>query len=84
MESYGELVDFVGTVARRAALSLSSTPARPGCRACHRKENREIPPLNYPWVYRLKQDFPRLTIVINGGIQSLDDCRAHLSNTWTA
>jgi tRNA-dihydrouridine synthase A len=34
------------------------------------KENREVPPLNYPWVYRLKSDFPQLTIVINGGIDS--------------
>ena len=32
------------------------------------KENREIPPLGYEWVYRLKREFPQLTIVINGGI----------------
>jgi tRNA-dihydrouridine synthase A len=32
------------------------------------KENREIPPLKYPYVYRLKQDFPQLEIVINGGL----------------
>jgi tRNA-dihydrouridine synthase A len=42
------------------------------------KQNREIPPLNYPWVYRLKQDFPQLTIVINGGIHGIEECRGHL------
>ena len=42
------------------------------------KENREIPPLNYDWVYHLKRDFPELTIVINGGIETLDACETHL------
>ena len=42
------------------------------------KENREIPPLNYPRVYRLKREFPELTIVINGGIVALDAVREHL------
>jgi tRNA-dihydrouridine synthase A len=32
------------------------------------KENREVPPLRYEWVYRLKRDFPDLTIVLNGGV----------------
>jgi tRNA-dihydrouridine synthase A len=42
------------------------------------KENREIPPLNYPWVYRLKTDFPELCIILNGGIRSLAECQHHL------
>lgn len=37
------------------------------------KENREIPPLRYDVVYRIKQDFPNLEIILNGGIQSLND-----------
>jgi tRNA-dihydrouridine synthase len=37
------------------------------------KENREIPPLDYPRVWQLKRDFPHLTMAINGGIKSLDD-----------
>jgi tRNA-dihydrouridine synthase A len=44
------------------------------------KENREIPPLDYPLVYRLKRDHPALTIVLNGGIASLDQARAHLAH----
>lgn len=42
------------------------------------KENRDIPPLNYPRVYRLKQQRPDLTIVINGGVATLDECDQHL------
>ncbi|MBA4131854.1 MAG: tRNA dihydrouridine(20/20a) synthase DusA [Hyphomicrobium sp.] len=42
------------------------------------KENREIPPLDYARVYRLKAERPDLTIVINGGIDSLEACDEHL------
>jgi tRNA-dihydrouridine synthase A len=43
------------------------------------KENREIPPLDYERVYRLKREFPELLVVINGGIGSVADVRAHLA-----
>ncbi|MEJ6784603.1 tRNA dihydrouridine(20/20a) synthase DusA [Aminobacter sp. Piv2-1] len=42
------------------------------------KENREIPPLDYDRVYRLKRKYPNRFIGINGGIQTLDESRAHL------
>ncbi|HRD29348.1 MAG TPA: tRNA dihydrouridine(20/20a) synthase DusA [Caulobacter sp.] len=42
------------------------------------RENRDIPPLDYPLVYRLKRERPALTIVINGGVASLDEALAHL------
>jgi tRNA-dihydrouridine synthase A len=42
------------------------------------KENREVPPLLYPRVYRLKQEFSQLMIVINGGIVDVDAARSHL------
>ena len=41
------------------------------------KQNREVPPLNYPRVYRLKHEFPDLTVVINGGIDSLAAVTEH-------
>ena len=44
------------------------------------KENREVPPLDYPLVYRLKRERPDLTIVLNGGIMSLDEAKAHLGH----
>jgi tRNA-dihydrouridine synthase A len=44
------------------------------------KENRDVPPLDYPLVWRLKAERPDLTIVINGGIGSLDEALAHLEH----
>lgn len=43
------------------------------------KENREIPPLRHERVHRLKQEFPALTIILNGGIATLADAAAHLA-----
>jgi tRNA-dihydrouridine synthase A len=44
------------------------------------KENREVPPLRYDWVYRLKRERPELTVLINGGITGVDDAIAHLEH----
>lgn len=44
------------------------------------KENRDIPPLDYPLVWRLKRERPELTVVINGGIGSLAEAEAHLAH----
>lgn len=44
------------------------------------KENREIPPLDYDIVYRMKQRFPHVFIGINGGIHTLDEAQAHLAH----
>ena len=44
------------------------------------KENREIPPLNYERVYRLKRELPQLAVIINGGIVEENAARAHLQH----
>ena len=44
------------------------------------KENRDVPPLDYPLVHRLKRERPDLTIVINGGVASLDEALTHLQH----
>ena len=44
------------------------------------KQNRDVPPLNYPLVYRLKRERPGLHISINGGVASLDEAEAHLAH----
>ncbi|ABS62672.1 TIM-barrel protein, yjbN family [Parvibaculum lavamentivorans DS-1] len=44
------------------------------------KENRDVPPLDYPLVYRLKQAMPDMEIIINGGIATLDEAEAHLAH----
>ena len=79
-ECYSELLDFVGTVAAGGAEVFIVHARKAWLQGLSPKENREIPPLNYEWVYHLKRDFPELTIVINGGIESLDACEAHLEH----
>ncbi len=44
------------------------------------KENRSIPPLDYERVYRLKSAFPDLTMILNGGIATIDQCSNHLEH----
>jgi tRNA-dihydrouridine synthase A len=80
METYEELVGFVEPVAA-AGCSVFIVHARKAwLQGLSPKENREIPPLNYPWVYQLKKDLPQLTIVVNGGIQTLQECQSHLQH----
>ena len=80
MERYEDLVGFVRPVAEAGCEVFIVHARKAWLQGLSPKENREIPPLNYPWVYRLKQDFPGLTVVINGGITSLDQCRQHLEH----
>ncbi len=42
------------------------------------KENRSVPPLNYPRVYDLKRDFPNVTVILNGGVTTRAECDEHL------
>ncbi len=79
MESYTELAEFVATVAAGGCETFIVHARKAWLQGLSPKENREIPPLHYPWVYRLKDDFPQLTIVINGGIDRLDACGDHLA-----
>ncbi|THD78584.1 MAG: tRNA dihydrouridine(20/20a) synthase DusA [Phenylobacterium sp.] len=44
------------------------------------KENRDVPPLDYPLVWRLKRERPELTVVINGGVGSLEEAEQHLAH----
>lgn len=44
------------------------------------KENRDVPPLNYERVYKLKETFPAINLVINGGIKSIDESLSHLQH----
>jgi tRNA-dihydrouridine synthase A len=79
METYDELAAFVEPVAAAGCEVFIVHARKAWLQGLSPKQNREIPPLNYPWVYRLKQDFPHLTIIINGGIQTLEECRLHLA-----
>lgn len=77
-DSYAELCDFVGTV-RDAGCSSFTVHARIAIlEGLSPKENREVPPLRYEVAAQLKQDFPELEIILNGGIKTLEDCQLHL------
>jgi tRNA-dihydrouridine synthase A len=78
MEHYEQLCAFVEPVAAAGCEVFIVHARKAWLQGLSPKENREIPPLNYPWVYRLKRDYPQLTVVINGGITSLDECESHL------
>ncbi len=68
IERYDFVRDFVGTVAAAGCGVFIVHARNAWLDGLSPKDNREIPPLRYAVVYRLKQDFPALTIVINGGI----------------
>jgi len=78
-DSYEFTRGFIDTV-RRAGCEVFIVHARKAILAgLSPKENREIPPLVYANVYRLKRDFPQLTIALNGGVKTLDEASLHLA-----
>src|SRR6187200_3379738 len=68
VESYDFVRDFVGTVAEAGCEVFLVHARNAWLKGLSPKENREVPPLRYEMVHRLKRDFPRLTIAVNGGI----------------
>ena len=95
VEEYSFVRDFVGTVAQAGCKTFIAHARNAVLKGLSPKENREIPPLKYDYVYRLKNDFPQLEIVINGGITTRDQVgeqlmhvdgvmigRAAYSNPW--
>jgi tRNA-dihydrouridine synthase A len=78
MDSDDELFDFIGKVKERGCETFIIHARIAILAGLSPKENREIPPLNYPRAYRVKQQFPDLEIIVNGGITSIESCRDHL------
>jgi len=78
VEEYSYVRDFVGTVSLAGCTTFIVHARNAILKGLSPKENREVPPLKYDYVYRLKQDFPALTIVINGGIVSREQIDLHL------
>jgi len=71
-DSYPELLNFIATVSAAGCGSFIVHARKAWLSGLSPKENREIPPLRYDVVAQLKQDFPHLEIVINGGITTLN------------
>ena len=77
-EDYEFLYKFVSVV-KQSGIKIFIIHARNGIlKGLSPRQNRNIPPLKYHYVYKLKNDFPDLEIIINGGIKSLDDSSRHL------
>ncbi len=77
-DSYEHLASLVDHLAAAGCATLIVHARKAWLQGLSPKQNREIPPLDYPRVYRLKRDFPQLTIVLNGGIVDLDQMALHL------
>ncbi|MFT5579691.1 MAG: tRNA-dihydrouridine synthase A [Paraglaciecola psychrophila] len=80
MDSYEQLLAFVEPLRAVGCKTFIVHARNAWLKGLSPKQNREIPPLNYPWVYRLKQDFPELQIIINGGITEIEQCTSHLQH----
>jgi tRNA-dihydrouridine synthase A len=77
-DEYAGLATFVETVQASGCDTFIVHARKAWLQGLSPKENREVPPLNYARVYRLKQEHARLTVVINGGIATLAEVEEHL------
>nr|WP_033415524.1 tRNA dihydrouridine(20/20a) synthase DusA [Hahella ganghwensis] len=78
LDSEDFLIDFVDTLQRAGTTTFIIHARKAILKGLSPKENREIPPLIYDRVYKIKQLFPNLEIIINGGIKTLEEVKEHL------
>jgi tRNA-dihydrouridine synthase A len=74
------LRDTIGLCARAGVKMFAVHARKAWLEGLSPKENRDVPPLDYDLVYRVKREHPKLTIVLNGGIETLDEAQAHLAH----
>ncbi|MGB2079284.1 MAG: tRNA dihydrouridine(20/20a) synthase DusA [Vibrio sp.] len=80
-DSYEFLTRFISIVHEQGGAQQFTIHARKAwLNGLSPKENREIPPLDYPRAYQIKRDFPHLDIAVNGGIKTLDEAKQHLQH----
>lgn len=77
-DSEQALTDFVGQLAEAGCDAVIVHARKAWLQGLSPKQNRDVPPLDYARVYRLKQQFGELPVIINGGIVNLDQCSTHL------
>ena len=78
VHTYDFVRDFVGEIAEAGCRTFIVHARNAILKGLSPKENRDIPPLRYDVVYRLKKDFPELEILINGGVETADEVARHL------
>jgi len=77
-DSYDELHHFVSTVMQSGCRVFIIHARKAWLDGLSPKQNREIPPLCYDKVYKIKEQFPELEVIINGGIKTIEECEQHL------
>jgi len=77
-DSYDELIRFVSLLQGAGLERLIVHARKAWLQGLSPKQNREVPPLRYDWVYQIKKDFPSLHIHINGGVKTLSEVETHL------
>ncbi|MGE0384546.1 MAG: tRNA dihydrouridine(20/20a) synthase DusA [Gammaproteobacteria bacterium] len=80
LDSYDFLAEFIGTVRAAGCATFVLHARKAYLSGLSPRENREVPPLMYERVHRVKREFPDLEIVLNGGITTLDEARRQLVN----
>jgi len=78
MEEYSDLLNFVDVIAASGCDTFIVHARKAWLQGLSPKQNREIPPLKYEYVHQLKKERPNLSVVINGGIKTLDDVACQL------
>ncbi|NHO64718.1 tRNA dihydrouridine(20/20a) synthase DusA [Aestuariicella hydrocarbonica] len=78
MDDYAGMAHFVETIAKTGCKTFIVHARKAWLQGLSPKENREVPPLRYDRVYQLKQEFPELEIVINGGLHTLAQCEEQI------
>ena len=79
-DSWDFFIDFVQTIANAGCKVFIVHARKAWLQGLSPKENREVPPLHYDFVHRLKAEMPDLTISLNGGIKTLDQVQEQLQN----
>ena len=79
-DHYEFLLEFIETTQHAGCNTFIIHARKAWLQGLSPKQNREIPELDYEKVYRLKQDHPELHIIINGGIDSVEQIQHHLNN----
>ena len=80
LDSFEFLVDFIEKVKVAGCTTFIIHARKAWLTGLSPKQNRDVPPLNYERVYKIKQMFPELEIIINGGIKSLEESLEHLQH----
>ncbi len=81
VEDYQNLHNFISTLKKTGVKTFIIHARKAILGKFTPKQNLNIPPLKYEYVYQLKKDFPEEEIIINGGITSIEEIKLHLKNT---